>query len=451
MAAPTTVPAYVPHGPPVTLVLTRPAAPVQPPAPTEAPSGGAGKLRRGSAERCAVVVVTAAIALQPMLHPTGPKNTSPVDILLVAAIFFAAVWAAGTHRKLRAPYFVPVALYLVAGAASGLFSTLPGLSLSTLMTDILLFAWCLAVVNVLSSPRAMRLALAAWSWSGIFWAGILIVAWLGHISFLEGLNPADGNRVLFTFGDPNYAATYWDTAIFVVFASHTPAKRWMRFTGYGMLLWALALTESNGGILALGVGVAFLLLVRSYRRRGWVGFTASLVGGVLVLGTFFTLFPLSHIRQWAAHSNQSFLVNSIGRSAQSSSERNLLVKETLGLYQQSSGVLGLGPASTKSLLTTQLFPYANEAHDDYLAALVERGALGLFALILLVTSAVCRASPLIRRPLSPQFAAAVPLPVGLVAGLLALSVNSFYEEIQHFRFMWALLGIIAVLGRDARR
>ena len=47
-----------------------------------------------------------------MLHPTGPGNSSPVDLLIVAAIVTAMVWLAGTHRKLRAPYVIPVALFV---------------------------------------------------------------------------------------------------------------------------------------------------------------------------------------------------------------------------------------------------------------------------------------------------------------------------------------------------
>jgi hypothetical protein len=420
------------------------------PAPTLEPVGGPGP-RRGSVERTAMVTLTAAFIFQPILHPSGPGNSSPVDILTLASIATAAIWATSGHHKLRAPYFIPVALMVAAGAASGLVGSLPNLALVTLAVDVLLFAWCTTVVNVLSSPRAMRWALAAWSWSGIFWAGVVIVAWLGHITALEGLQAAEGNRVLFTFGDPNYASTYWDATIFVVYAARTPSSRWMRITGYVMLTWALALTESNGGALALGIGIFFLLLVKSYRKRGWIGSAATALVICLGVGGFFTAFPLNSIRQWAASSNQPLLVNSIGRSAQSSAERGELITETRQLYEQSDGIVGLGPASTKPLLTTLLYPYANEAHDDYLAALVERGPVGLLGLLLLVGSAISRAAPIVRRPLSARYAAVVPVPAGLVAALLTLSVNSFYEEILHFRFLWALLGIVAVLGKDARR
>ena len=167
---------------------------------------------RGSAERAAVLTLVAAIVFQPILHPTGPGNSSPVDIFTIASIVTALVWLAGTHRKLRAPYFLPVALFVAAGAASGLVSSLPSTALVTVAIDVLLFAWCVAVVNVLSAPRAMRYAVAAWSWSGIGWAAVAIIAWLGHISSLEGVTAAEGNRVMFTFADPNYASWYWGSA-----------------------------------------------------------------------------------------------------------------------------------------------------------------------------------------------------------------------------------------------
>ena len=318
-----------------------------------------------------MVALTAAIIFQPILRPPGPGNSSPVDIFMVVSIVTAAIWAVSGRHKLGAPYFFPVALILVAGAASGLIGLLPGLSLLTLIVDLLLFAWCLTVVNVLRAPHAMRWALAAWSLSGILWASVVVLGWLGHVSAIEGLRAASGNRVLFTFGDPNYAATYWGTTMFVVYAARTPASRWLRIAGYVMLLWALALTESNGGALALGVGVIFLLLVKSYRARGWVGSAATALIIGLLIGAFLTLFPLNSIRRWALYSGQPLLVNSIGRSAQSSSERKMLIRETWQLYEGSSGVLGLGPASTKPILARQFYPYANEAHDDWLASLVE--------------------------------------------------------------------------------
>jgi len=402
-------------------------------------------------QRVAMITITAAFVFQPILHPAGPLNSSPVDVLTVASIVTAAIWAFSGHHKLRVPYWVPVSLMVAAGAASGLAGGQPSLSLVTLATDLLLFAWCVTVANVLATPYIMRYALAAWCWSGIVWAAVVIAAWLGHVTALEGLQAASGNRVLFTFGDPNYASAYWDATLFVVYATRVPSARWMRVLGYLLLVGALALTESNGGVLALGVAVCFLLLVRSHRIRGWVGVLAT----TLVIGSavtvFFTAFPLDSIRAWALNSGQPLLVNSIGRSAQSSTERKVLISEMVGLFQHSNSLLGVGPASIKPVLATELYPYSNEAHNDFLAALIERGPIGLLGLLLLVGIVCARAGPLLRGAVPARYAAVVPAPAGLVAALLALAVNSFYEEILHFRFLWALLAIVAILGTDRRR
>ena len=138
----------------------------------------------------------------------------------------------------------------------------------------------------------MRYAMAAWSWSGVIWATVVVCAWLGHITPLEGLTAAEGNRVMFTFGDPNYAATYWTVTIFVVYSTRTPSARWMRVIGYVLLAWALVLTESNGGVLAVGAAIFFLLLLRSYEERGLVGSLATALVIVLAVGGLLTAFPI---------------------------------------------------------------------------------------------------------------------------------------------------------------
>jgi O-antigen ligase len=225
----------------------------------------------------------------------------------------------------------------------------------------------------------------------------------------------------------------------------------MRCIGYVLLAWALILTESNGGVLAVGAAIFFLLLLRSYRKRGLVGSLATALVIVLAVGGLLAAFPISKVRQDALNSGQPLLVNSIGRSGQSTSERGELDKELIQLYNRSDGFLGLGPMSTKPVLQAGLYPYPNEAHNDFLAALTERGAIGLLGLLLLTGTVIWWAAPLVRRPLSAGYAAVVPRPAGLVAALLALAAISYYEEVLHFRFLWALFGIVAILGKDARR
>jgi O-antigen ligase len=211
---------------------------------------------------------------------------------------------------------------------------------------------------------------------------------------------------------------------------------------YAVLVWALLLTESNGGLVELGLGCLLIAAVAMYRRHGLVGAVACVLLTGVVTTTALTVVPLSSIQTWARTSGQSILVNSLGRSNDSSAQRSLLVSESLQLYL-TGNTLGTGPATTKALLSARGYPYAKEAHDDYLAALVERGPVGLLGVVVLLASAAYRAGRLLRPRAGPPDPWGLPRPVGLVAALLATAAASTYYEVMHFRFVWALLALVA--------
>jgi O-antigen ligase len=212
-----------------------------------------------------------------------------------------------------------------------------------------------------------------------------------------------------------------------------------------LLLWSLVLSESNGAAVELVAGVALLFCVGVYHKQGLVNAMALLMVAVVAVVVFLQVAPIVTVQTWARDSGQSLLVNTLGRSNSSSAQRSALIDEALSLYA-SDGLLGSGPSTTKALLFDRQYPYAKEAHDDYLAALVERGPLGVLGVVLLVISAAWRAGTVLRGPPSLSFAAQIPRPVGLVAALVALGVAGTYYEVMHFRFLWLLLGLVAVLA-----
>ncbi|NIH83918.1 O-antigen ligase family protein [Amycolatopsis granulosa] len=400
---------------------------------------------RGTAERAAVLAAAGAMVFQPILRPAGPGNSSPVDLFTAATIVFVALWAATSGRKLGAPYLLSFGLMIVAGGIAGLAGPLPRTSLLEVFQDLVLIAWAVALYNIARRPGVLGMLTATFAYSSIVWATVLVVASLAHITPLEGISAAEGNRLLFTLGDPNYASAYWVVSLLVVFAAKRPRHWAARWFGYAMLVWAIVLSESNGGVLELGIGLGFLALVASYRRRGLVGALALAVSLAAVAGLGLRLVPFSQVQTWALQSGQSYLVNSLGRSNGSSSQRALLIQESMGLYH-ADGVLGSGPRTTKQLLIDRNYPYAKEAHDDYLAALTERGVAGAAGMVLLVLVAAWRASRALRAPPAAGFAAEVARPAGLVAALLAMAVAGTYYQVLHFRFVWILLVFVAVLA-----
>jgi O-antigen ligase len=282
-----------------------------------------------------------------------------------------------------------------------------------------------------------------WSRAAVSWAVILIIADVLHISAITGVTPREGNRVPFTFGDPNFAALYWGASIFVVYASQTPRRRSTRIAAYVALAVAMGLGESNGSLLQLGGGIALLVLLATTRRYGG---PAALALAITLGGTAAVVYhemPPKKIAAWALRTNTPILVNSLGRIGGSTGQRGALIHETTQLYLE-HGVAGVGPSVTKGQLAQENFPYPNEVHNDVLAMVVERGPLGLAAWLLLLGCTGGYAVALLRRPLREPAAAALPHPAGLVAATLAFAVAGFYEEVQHQRYLWAMWALLAV-------
>jgi O-antigen ligase len=151
-----------------------------------------------------------------------------------------------------------------------------------------------------------------------------------------------------------------------------------------------------------------------------------------------------------AQASAPVLRDSIGRQAESGSSRSSLAAEGVGLWQ-TDGFIGVGPGQTKETLQARQAPYVKEAHDDYMAAFIERGVLGGAAILLLVGSILVRAQRVTGQPLRRVYLDVIPRPELLAAGVAAVLVSATLYEILHFRHVWALFGILAGLDLWGRR
>jgi len=417
-------------------VMSRPVP--SPPAPV--------LVRRRTARQAAFTAAAAAIAAQPLLRPNGPGNSSPVDLFTLAAILLTGVWVAGDHVRLRAPYALPVGIAAIAGIFAAMASVELAAGAIAVVQDLVLFAWAVVIATVCARPPGLRLVLRVWAFASIFMGALLVASSVAHVAAITGVTARAGNREAFTFGDPNYAALFWTLSIFVSYAAQVPRRRSWRWAGYAVLLSAFALAESNGGLLELFLGCAVIALGAVMRRYGAAAALSTALAAVVALVLLTLVLPLQTVRTWAHDSGQPLLVNSIGRSSHSASQRSVLARESIDLYTRSSP-LGIGPAATHSLLDRDGYPYAKEAHDDYLAALTERGPLGLFAVLWLSALVAWYASRFIRASTTSAFTSVLPLPTGIIAALVAIAAAGWYYEVLHFRFVWALFAIVATVSR----
>jgi hypothetical protein len=405
---------------------------------------GAGRVYVAIGERAATATTALAVALLPVLVPHGPANLAPVDVFIVLAAWTCLLWA-GTARHLwRFPYALSMAVFMVGGSLGALAGPVPGEGLQALFQDMFLLAWCWVLANVCSSPRRLGTILTTWVYASIGWAVILFAAVAVGYAPLSGRIQTEGSRTALTLGDPSYSASYFFVSLMLVWATGRPRHRALRFLAYGFLVAAIVSAGSNSGLVSLVVGIVVAGILGIYERKGPVAATTALALVLAASIVAVTKVDVGAIREAAHGSRYGFIRDGIGRSSQSEAFRAALIQESVPLYRD-GGPLGQGPVSTKTRLENEMAPVVKEAHDDYLAALLERGPLGFLGLILLIASVVTRALlPAVGR-LKGDFGRVVVKPNALVGAVLGTFVASTVYELLHLRHAWALFAVVAAV------
>jgi O-antigen ligase len=239
--------------------------------------------------------------------------------------------------------------------------------------------------------------------------------------------------------------------LFVLRAARVPRRPGLRVLCCAVIVTGIVLTGSNGGLSALLIASVAGWLFRLV-RTGRAAAAAVLACVLVLLGAVaVSTVDLASVAERARQS-APLLRDSIGREAESGSSRQTLVRESFSLWLQHDSPVGLGPGGTKAALLADQVPYVKEAHDDYVAAVVERGLLGGAALIALIVLVVVRSWRIGRRhALLPDFAAVIPRPELLGAAAAAVLISGLFYEVLHFRHVWALFGLIAAVELWGRR
>ena len=401
-------------------------------------------LRNHRRPRFAVVVAVAYVAGLPLLRPSGPVNTAPVDLfgfLLVFAVGLA--WLSG-RLSLRLPFAVPVSVFAVGGTLGALAGPTAGRGLMSVVQDLVLLVVCGCIASIARTAYVQRLLIRTWAMSGVVWAAVLVFGVVAHISALSGDVTRYGARASLTTGDPNLAGNYLVASLFMLYAARWPARPGRRAAATMVVILAVLLTGSNGATASLAIGALAAGVAAICLKKNWrivVGLVALAAGIIVFVGVA----PVSNWQQQlvntARDSSVPIVRDSVGRQDQSSSTRHTLLDESLELFR-TDGVLGTGPGSTKSLLEDNQYPYQKEAHDDYLAALTERGPIGVFGLGLLIGTVVRRLSRLTRvhrRSTGLRIVAPAPM----IGCAIALAGSGMFYEVLHFRHLWVYLAIVA--------
>jgi O-antigen ligase len=388
-----------------------------------------------------------AVCLLPFLTPAGPGNTALADVAIGLCIVLAVLWSVREQLTVKLPYLAGVAGLVLGGAFAASVAAAPiGIAL-VLAQDLLLLAWAAALALGRHNPAIVAVVTRTWCGIAPLYSGVMVIAYLLGINALSGVTAKDGVRAAYTFGDPNLAGNYLVVSLFVMAACKRPRSPGVRRIGYGLVLIAIGFTGSNGAMLTLLVGLMLSLAVTRYRRSGaLVGLTTLAVSLLVVSVLFVFVMPrvdLNQVREQAAGS-VPLLRDSFGRSDSSTNERATIVQEGTSIWLRGDAT-GFGPARTKATLAATQAPYVKEAHNDYLATLLERGLIGALGLLVLGIAVLVRCVHLVLGTLPKVYADLVPRAWLLaVIGPVMATAGGFYE-VLHFRHLWTWLGLIAAL------
>jgi len=403
----------------------------------------APRLDVASGDRLVIMVISASLVLVPLIRPHLAAFVTPADVVMGAAVVMSVLWLGARMHLVRFPLAVPVALMAGAGALAGMVSAFPKLALIAVAQDLILYGWFLAIVNVCRTAELLEAAIRAWVWSSVVWAGLLVAAVIGGWSGIAG-QTVEGGRAELTFDSPNQAGLYFALSLMLMLAARFPRRPRARLFAGAVLGTALVLTSSNAALA--GVLIALLVVVVVQVRRG----SSGAVGAVVATGVVITLMSASvfafvhfDVTGAAQRSEISVINNTLGRADRSREGRIGIVDQLRDLYLV-GGVVGLGAATTKMTLAAAGDPDPKSAHNDLLASFVERGLIGGVGIILLILSLILIAASIVR-PLRRSFSTIVPRPSFLVGGLVVILFASLTHEVLHFRFVWALLALIAAL------
>lgn len=385
--------------------------------------------------------------LLPFLSPAAPGNLVPADLGMMAFVGVALVWASRRRLPIRWPYAVGMLLMMIGGA---LAATLAGNSFAPVLVltqDLILLLWAVTLAMGREDPSVVGAVAACWCRTAAVYAGLGVVAYLVGFSPFSGVTAKDGVRASYTFGDPNLAGNYLVVSLFMVAACKTPRSPVLRHAAYLLIVVAIAFTGSNGAALTMGVGLALVIALAQYRAHGpMAGFRALVVVAAVTAGVAMLVLPRVSLDTVREHASESIpiLRDSVGRSGGSASERAALLSEGYDLYL-SGDAAGFGPARTKATLEETQAPYVKEAHNDYLATLLERGLVGCLGLLVLGWAIGRRCVRLVLDPVPAAVRDMVPRAWVLAVILPVMAAAASFYEVLHFRHLWTWMGLIAAI------
>lgn len=415
-----------------------------------------------SSERLASMLLVASLFVAPILGGRLPLDPSldsgalpaVVEQLIVAIpVLLAAILVAfrANVSMLPAPkVLLPLVWFWLFIFVSAIASEFRHEAMMELCRWSIYLIACGVCVSVLGRTTGPRFALTVW------FAGCVVMACVGVWEYVQNVATTPNWRVFAGWQNPNAAAGMLSIAIPVgiglgVTSTDRRSIGLPLSIGCGIVLVALWLTASKGGLASAGVGILVFAIANMLQRKSRV----LLAGWPTILLCAISATAILVLIKAPAQSNEqsdSSRVFAAGaESEQSVGFRKRLWQDTITVISNNPLVgVGIGAfgVSFPRYATTQ---GSALAHNSYLQLTAEVGVVGLIALFAFVVFWLAATT---------KYNAGIPpsenlLRNAILGSAFAAGANAFVESsFSYFGFalsVFALFGIALLLAPDGAR
>jgi hypothetical protein len=286
-----------------------------------------------------------------------------------------------------------------------------------LVKDVGAFASFLAMIVILRAGGGSARKAVSWaSAAAAIGISLLLIA-------------ETGVRSRAGFANPNLAGHYLATNVIVLSRAFIP--RWLRILSMSIGAVGLIAAGSFGALIMTLAACSYLIIATDPVRRKAFLRTALSHKAFLRVAVPIAIVGMSFMALTATTGDSSKSTTGFNASHLERSAGGRFRRWTAALEVARTYPLGIGPGSNKAL---GLLPTQQEAHNEYLAYLTERGAIGMLGLILLYLTIwkLGHRGGLTR------------------ALMLGIALQSAVRETLHYRHLWLLLAFAVVLDEIQR-
>lgn len=394
-------------------------------------------------------------------------NFSGADLLVVPAVLFILFSLVNRDKPLRLPvigalasYFVLAIVSLYVGSLKLDQEFLKGSHFVDMVKILTVMVYFYVIVNLIDSIDDLKVFLKAWTYTAPVIALIGIAGSLLYLLFHVSTFASGGFRASGTLGNPNLFSGYIVLSFFItIFYMVLGGKRLHCAIFMLLHVAAVTLSSSKSGVLAFVTGgTVFFLLTPEYRRQ-----IVALLALILVAAT--ATYLVSEDTRPTFNRLLS-LGQDIGQEKGSSMDKRLsLWIESLAVWEENI-LLGVGKGNShaadsgepaegqargkwKNILTDGVERGGGVSHSIYVSILCENGLIGFaifFGIFLyfIITSlwGIFSGEP---------GSAAVAVRVALLAALLGILAQGSVTNVEDFRGLWILLGLIWLVSNKVMR